>query len=128
VIEHIHQLLSAAHESTLEVSMGQGSSQQQRAATPEPESSADEQAQARAEVRESRIAQVNLADIKEMRAKQQAALDKRLASRQKKPTPAAEVAAQPTSTAKKPSALEQMSKENLGWRNADAQADLRRWD
>jgi hypothetical protein len=58
-----------------------------------------------------------------MRAKQQAALDKRFAARQKKPT--ATASTQPT---RKPTALEQMSKENVGWRNADAQAELRRWD
>ncbi|OAL02976.1 hypothetical protein IQ06DRAFT_345951 [Phaeosphaeriaceae sp. SRC1lsM3a] len=87
--------------------MGHGQSQQ-RPATPEPEISPEERAQAQAE----------------MRAKQQAALDKRLAQQQK-PTGTTSPAAQAT---KKPSALEQMSKENLGWRNADAQAGMRRWD
>lgn len=60
-----------------------------------------------------------------MRAKQQAALDKRLAAQQKKPTATATVSAQAT---KKLTALEQMSKENVKWRNADAQAEMRRWD
>jgi len=59
-----------------------------------------------------------------MRAKQQAALDKRLAAQQKKPCADAQATAAP----RKPSALEQMSKENIGWRNADAQVELRRWD
>lgn len=60
-----------------------------------------------------------------MRAKQQAALDKRLAAQQKKPAATASASAQST---RKPTALEQMSKENMGWRNADAQAEMRRWD
>lgn len=60
-----------------------------------------------------------------MRAKQQAALDKRMAAQQKKPTATAAAGAQAT---RKPKALEQMSKENVGWRNADAQAEMRRWD
>jgi hypothetical protein len=58
-----------------------------------------------------------------MRAKQQEALDKRFAARQKKPT--ATASAQPT---RKPTPLEELSKENVGWRNADAQAEMRRWD
>ncbi|KAF2028362.1 hypothetical protein EK21DRAFT_113993 [Setomelanomma holmii] len=91
--------------------MGQGQSQQQRSATPEPELSPEERALAQAE----------------MRAKQQAALDKRLATQQAKPATTAGASTQ-SASAGKPSALEQMSKENLGWRNADAQADLRRWD
>lgn len=61
-----------------------------------------------------------------MRAKQQAALDKRLAAQQKRPT--ATAGPQATAAPKKLSALEQMSKDNLGWREADAQADLRRWN
>jgi hypothetical protein len=60
-----------------------------------------------------------------MRAKQQAALDKRFAAQQKKPTTTTSASAQAT---RKPTPLEQMSKENVGWRNADAQAELRRWD
>jgi hypothetical protein len=62
-----------------------------------------------------------------MRAKQQAALDKRLAN-QPKPTRTASGSPQPTNGLKKPSALEQLSKENVGWRNADAQAELRSWN
>jgi hypothetical protein len=58
-----------------------------------------------------------------MRTKQQAALDKRLAARQKKP-----IATASAYPARKPTALEQMSKENVGWRNADAQTELRRWN
>ncbi|KAH7385506.1 hypothetical protein DE146DRAFT_209590 [Phaeosphaeria sp. MPI-PUGE-AT-0046c] len=88
--------------------MGQGQSQE-RPAVPEPEVSPEQRAQAQAE----------------MRATQQAALDKRFAAQKQKPTCTAGAAAQ---TTKKPSALEQMSKENLGWRNADAQADMRRWN
>ncbi|KAH7084499.1 hypothetical protein FB567DRAFT_629976 [Paraphoma chrysanthemicola] len=95
--------------------MGQGQSQQEQQehpATLEANVSAEEQAQARVE----------------MRAKQQAALDRRLASQQRKSKPAADEVAKPSSVNKRPTALEQMSKENLGWRNADAQADLRRWN
>jgi hypothetical protein len=64
-----------------------------------------------------------------MRAKQQAALDKRFAAKQKgqPPTLTAD-ASQPTSGSKKMSALEQMSKENVGWRNADANHELRSWN
>jgi hypothetical protein len=60
-----------------------------------------------------------------MRAKQQEALDKRLAARQKKPTATGSAGTQAT---RKLTALEEMSKENVGWRNADAQAEMRRWD
>jgi hypothetical protein len=60
-----------------------------------------------------------------MRTKQQAALDKRLAAQKKKPTATTTASAQAT---RKPTALEQASKENLGWRNADAQAELRSWN
>lgn len=60
-----------------------------------------------------------------MRAKQQAALDKRLAAQQKKPVATTTTSAQ---SARKPTALEHLSKENVGWRNADAQAEMRRWD
>lgn len=104
--------------------MGHGQSQQ-RPATPEPEISPEERAQAQAEVRRiQNLTQLPLLTKQKMRAKQQAALDKRLAQQQK-PTGTTSPAAQAT---KKPSALEQMSKENLGWRNADAQAGMRRWD
>jgi hypothetical protein len=60
-----------------------------------------------------------------MRAKQQAALDKRFAAQQKRPAATTSNSAQST---KKPTALEQMSKDDLGWRNADAQVEFRRWD
>lgn len=60
-----------------------------------------------------------------MRAKQQAALDKRLAN---KPTKTATAGPQTTTGPKKPSALEQLSRENVGWRNADAQAEMRSWN
>lgn len=60
-----------------------------------------------------------------MRAKQQAALDKRFAAPAKRPTQTLSTSAQAN---RKPSALEQSSKENLGWRNADAQAELRSWN
>ncbi|KAF2127509.1 hypothetical protein P153DRAFT_368143 [Dothidotthia symphoricarpi CBS 119687] len=88
--------------------MGQSQSQQP-VETPEPAISAEERAQA----------------LEEMRAKQQAALDKRFA---KKPTAALTAIPQATKASRKLNALEQMSKENVGWRDADAQADLRRWD
>jgi hypothetical protein len=55
---------------------------------------------------------------------QQTALDKRFAAK-KKPTATTTAGAQAT---RKPTALEQASKENLGWRNADAQAELRNWN
>lgn len=59
-----------------------------------------------------------------MRAKQQAALDKRLTNQGKR-VPTTKSGAQ---LSKKPNALEELSKENLAWRNVDAQADLRRWN
>jgi hypothetical protein len=63
-----------------------------------------------------------------MRAKQQAALDKRLAKQQKKPSSGRTADAQRTGTSKKPSALEQMSRENIGWRNADINHEMRSWN
>lgn len=64
-----------------------------------------------------------------MRAKQQAALDKRFANQQRKPSPVLDGdAPQTNSKPKKMSALEQMSRENVGWRNADANHDLRSWN
>ena len=57
-----------------------------------------------------------------MRAKQQAALDKRLANPPKKTSYAA------AQTTRKPSALEEASRENIGWRNADAQAEFRNYN
>lgn len=64
-----------------------------------------------------------------MRAKQQAALDKRLTGQQRKPSPTATAnAVQSTSGPKKLSALEQMSRENVGWRNADANHEMRSWN
>ncbi|KAF1850499.1 uncharacterized protein K460DRAFT_412196 [Cucurbitaria berberidis CBS 394.84] len=60
-----------------------------------------------------------------MRAKQQAALDKRFANQPKKSTA---VPTASTQSSKKPTALEEMSKENVGWRNVDAQTEFRRWD
>jgi hypothetical protein len=59
-----------------------------------------------------------------MRAKQQEALDKRFANQPKK-TATASAGAQST---RKPSALEEASRENVGWRNADAQAEWRNWN
>jgi len=56
-----------------------------------------------------------------MRANQQAALDKRL-NPPRKSSPAG---AQST---RKPTALEEASRENIGWRNADAQAEFRNWN
>ncbi|KAF1936807.1 hypothetical protein EJ02DRAFT_459230 [Clathrospora elynae] len=92
--------------------MGQGQSQQRaelRSATPEPVVSDEERAQAQAE----------------MRAKQKAALDKRFPNQPTKPRTASPAGAQPT---RKPSALQEASKENVGWRNIDMQTEFRRWD
>lgn len=63
-----------------------------------------------------------------MRAKQQAALDKRLAATQKKASPTATASAPQATSGKKLSALEQMSKENVGWRNADTNHEMRSWN
>ncbi|KAI4944207.1 hypothetical protein J4E91_008760 [Alternaria rosae] len=57
----------------------------------------------------------------EMREKQQAALDKRL-NQPRKSSPAG------VQATKKPTALEEASRENIGWRNADAQAEFRNWN
>ncbi|KAH7359849.1 hypothetical protein BKA66DRAFT_472170 [Pyrenochaeta sp. MPI-SDFR-AT-0127] len=96
----------------LSSNMGQGHSQQQpeqRPTTPEPEVSPEERTRAQ----------------EEMRARQQAALDKRFASQPKKIAPTLTTVPQ---TTKKPTALEQISKENVGYRNLDAQTEFRRWD
>ncbi|KAJ4377023.1 hypothetical protein N0V86_006462 [Didymella sp. IMI 355093] len=86
---------------------------QPRTMSPEPYVSPEERAQAQAE----------------MRAKQQAALDKRFANQQRKPSPSGTGdVPQATGKAKKISALEQMSRENVGWRNADTNHDLRSWN
>ena len=89
--------------------------------------SPEERAQAQADVRQTLPLSSMSADKFKMRAKQQAALDKRLAS-QPKPTKTASGSAQPTNGPRKPNALEQLSRENVGWRNADAQAELRSWN
>ncbi|USP75455.1 ankyrin repeat-containing protein [Curvularia clavata] len=87
--------------------MGQGQSQQTSTyQAPELEVSDEERAKNQAE----------------MRAQQQAALDKRLAKQPRRASPTAAPAR------RKPSALEQASRENVGWRNADAQAELRSWN
>ncbi|RYN32155.1 hypothetical protein AA0113_g4133 [Alternaria arborescens] len=86
-----------------------GQSQSQAAdQPPEPQLSQEERSQRQAE----------------MRAKQQAALDKRFTSqpRSRKPSPTGAQAK------RKPTALEEASKENIGWRNADAQAEFRNWN
>ncbi|KAF2996892.1 hypothetical protein E8E13_005364 [Curvularia kusanoi] len=95
--------------------MGSGQSQP-RAISPEPYKSPEERAQAQEERAQAQA---------EMRAKQQAALDKRFAHQQRKPSPSADA---PRDTSKKPSALEQMSRENLGWRNADTNHEMRSWN
>ncbi|KAF9693081.1 hypothetical protein EKO04_008783 [Ascochyta lentis] len=65
----------------------------------------------------------------DMRAKQQAALDKRFAAHQRKSSPASKPDTQQSSCgSRKLSALEQMSKENIGWRNADANHEMRSWN
>lgn len=65
------------------------------------------------------------ADIRKLRAKQQAALERRFAAQQKKGTVTAKIDAQ---TKKKPTALEQASRENVGYRNMDAQVEFRSWN
>ncbi|KAJ4988409.1 hypothetical protein SVAN01_06026 [Stagonosporopsis vannaccii] len=110
--------------------MGAGQSQP-RTIPPEPYVSPEERAQAQAEVRSIQVlsAEEHGADFLKMRAKQQAALDKRLANQRKNPTPSSAAAApQPSGSTKKLSALEQMSRENVGWRNADANHEMRSWN
>lgn len=66
-----------------------------------------------------------------MRAKQQAALDKRLAGQQRKASPMTGEGSEAQGSSqgrKKESALQQMIRENVGWRELDAQGDMRRWD
>ncbi|KAF2279426.1 uncharacterized protein EI97DRAFT_430503 [Westerdykella ornata] len=65
------------------------------------------------------------------RARRAAAVEQRLASQQKKKSGAgANASATPSAAApkRKETALEQMSRENKGWRDADQQADLRAWN
>jgi hypothetical protein len=104
---------------------------QPRTMSPEPYVSPEERAQAQAEVNFpsfKRMCECRT-DTGQMRAKQQAALDKRLANQQRKPSPSGTGdAPQATGKPKKISALEQMSRENVGWRNADANHDLRSWN
>ncbi|KAF2621866.1 hypothetical protein BU25DRAFT_415712 [Macroventuria anomochaeta] len=110
--------------------MGAGQSQP-RTMSPEPYVSPEERAQAQAEVRTAQTQSVvkSCADVDKMRAKQQAALDKRLTSQQRKPSPKPTAdASQLASGRKKLSALEQMSRENIGWRNADANHEMRGWN
>lgn len=105
--------------------MGSGQSQP-RAISPEPYKSPEERAEAQAEVITLKVLSLqNSADSVKMRAKQQAALDKRFANQQRKPSPTADA---PRDASKKPSALEQMSRENLGWRNADTNHEMRSWN
>lgn len=60
-----------------------------------------------------------------MRAKQQAALDKRFAVVQQNKSTISTVT---TAAPRQPSALEKMSKENVAWRAMDAQMKVQRWD
>jgi DnaJ-domain-containing protein 1 len=60
-----------------------------------------------------------------MHAKQQAALEKRFAAKQKKSAAATNATSQ---AKKKLSALEQASRENVGYRNMDAQAEYHSWN
>jgi hypothetical protein len=60
-----------------------------------------------------------------MRAKQQAALEKRFAAKQKKSAAVTNADAQ---AKKKLSVLEQASRENVGYRNMDTQAEYRSWN
>lgn len=106
---------------------------QPRTTSPEPYVSPEERAQAQADViPTSRAPKVvaHRTDLMKMRAKQQAALDKRLAGQPRKPSPSptANNATQLTNKPQKTSALEQMSRENVGWRNADANREMRSWN
>ncbi|KAF2450407.1 hypothetical protein P171DRAFT_426791 [Karstenula rhodostoma CBS 690.94] len=78
-------------------------------ATQEPELDPEERARIQAEERERRAA----------------AVQQRLAGQQKR---AGNGAGGGGVAKKKPSALEQMSAENRGWRAADEQAELRSWN
>jgi hypothetical protein len=66
-----------------------------------------------------------LLTVLKLRAKQQAALDKRLAAKQKKLLAATSVSGQ---AKRKQTALEQASKENVGYRNMDSQLEYRSWN
>lgn len=93
--------------------------------------SPEERAQAQAEVRRThlRSAEKQGTDSAKMRAKQQAALDKRLANQKKPPiAPSTAAAPQQSNNTKQLSALEQVSRENVGWRNADANHEMRSWN
>jgi len=102
--------------------MGQEQSQPSASQRPpEPQLSKEERAQLQAEVWSSRATILAMLTSPKMRANQQAALDKRL-NQPRKSSPAG---AQST---RKPTALEEASRENIGWRNADAQAEFRNWN
>lgn len=111
---------------------GMGATQSRpRTLSPGPHVSPEERAQTQAEaiVFRARHVAVHRADNGQMRAKQQTALDKRFATQLRKPSPSRTgQVPQSTSRPKKMSTLEQMSQENVGWRNADANHDLRSWN
>ncbi|ORY11057.1 hypothetical protein BCR34DRAFT_601657 [Clohesyomyces aquaticus] len=93
--------------------MGQGQSQQrplqQRASTPEPDIDPEERARLQAEERARRVA----------------AAEQRMATNQKKGNGTGTSSAAPK---KKLTPLEQLSKENKGWRDADDAAAMRAWN
>jgi len=102
--------------------MGQEQSQPSASQRPpEPQLSEEERAKLQAEVWSWCSTILATLTSPKMRANQQAALDKRL-NQPRKSSPAG---AQAT---RKPTALEEASRENIGWRNADAQAEFRNWN
>lgn len=62
------------------------------------------------------------------RARRAAAVEQRLAQQKKKVPSSASASASRPVPKKNETALEQMSRENKGWRDADQQADLRAWN
>ncbi|KAF1997817.1 hypothetical protein P154DRAFT_578554 [Amniculicola lignicola CBS 123094] len=91
--------------------MGQGQSHQhqQRPSTPEPEVDPE----------------IRAAQQAEDRARRAAAVEQRLAAQTKK---GASSGTAPVAPKKKETALEQLSRENKGWRDADDAANLRAWN
>jgi hypothetical protein len=92
----------------------------------ERELTPEERAKAQIDVRWNwRNSYAPCTEKRQLRGKQQAALDKRFAAQQKKDTATGMLNAQ---FKKKPTALEQASKENVGYRNMDAQVEFRSWN
>lgn len=102
--------------------MGQEQSQPSASQRPpEPQLSEEERAKLQAEVWSWYSTILATLTSPKMRANQQAALDKRL-NQPRKSSPAG------AQSSRKPTALEEASRENIGWRNADAQAEFRNWN